>query len=592
MAGLLFLAFVLRLIYLSQIGGEDPIPSGTDMRTYHNYALQIINEGFPKESYYYSPLYPYFVGIVYFIFGADPATVRIVQSMIGILTLLLIYLIARKVFDRKVALYSLVLAVLYGIFLCYEGTLLVETLSCFLITLAIFLLLEPSRRNIILGGITLGLAALTRANILLFMPFILGWMLWDIKEPRKRIIAKFAILCLAVFLTILPCTIRNYIVSKRFVLISSNGPVNIWMGNNRYADGQYYVANLPFQKAHEKRVQEAVNERGDKAYLDDVWDFAKEKPFSFIKLQVNKFLLFWGSDEISNNVSYDWIKKVSSVLRLPFIIGFSVIAPLGLIGVFYSLRKRRYGVLLLVLFLLAYSIATTIVLVLSRYRLPIEPALLVFSGFAISFLYDYLKKREFKRLILPLALLLLFIGAMNAKRGLALVYPKIYPNGVYTETQDGLLIEDTSDIYRMGNGSNILDSSQAVLRKEIIIDRDPKTFNSAKLFLNARLIPRREATMILKVNGEGFYLDISDFMSLNPKEEFTTTMITCPLEIGCLKEGKNLFEIRIAEGGWFSVLIDSSFCYKRSSFKYSENNVPEEIDGEYRFSLWLQKAKK
>jgi len=590
-AGLLFLAFILRLIYLSQIEGEDPIRSGTDMRTYHNYAIQIINEGFPKEPYYYSPLYSYFVGTVYFIFGADPSNVRTVQSLLGILTLLFIYLITRKVFDKKAALYSLILAVLYGIFLCYEGTLLVETLSCFLITLAIFLLLEPLWRNIILGGIVLGLAALTRANILFIMPFILCWMILDIKEPKKRIIAKFAILSLAVFLTILPCTIRNYLVSKRFVFISTNGPVNIWMGNNRYANGQYYVANLPFQKAHEKKVQEAAKEKGDKAYLDDVWDFAKERPFSFIKLQVNKFLLFWGSDEISNNVSYDWVKRVSSVLRLPFIIGFSVIAPLGLIGAFYSLRKRRFRALLLVLFILAYSIATTIVLVLSRYRLPVEPVLLVFAGFSISFLYEYLKKREWKKLILPLTLLLLVIFVMNVKRGIALVYPNIFPNGVYTETQDGLLIEDISDIFRMGKGSCILDSSKADLRKELIIDRDPKTFNSAILFINARLIPNKKAMMILKVNGQGFYLDISDFMSLNPKEEFMATMITCPLDIGCLKEGKNLFELGVAEGGWLSVLIDSSFCYKRSSFRDSEEKAREEIDGEYLFSLWLQKAK-
>ena len=220
-----------------------------------------------------------------------------------------------------------------------------------------------------------------------------------------------------------------------------------------------------------------------------------------------------------------------------------------------------------------------------------EPVLLVFAGFSISFLYEYLKKREWKKLILPLTLLLLVIFVMNVKRGIALVYPNIFPNGVYTETQDGLLIEDISDIFRMGKGSCILDSSKADLRKELIIDRDPKTFNSAILFINARLIPNKKAMMILKVNGQGFYLDISDFMSLNPKEEFMATMITCPLDIGCLKEGKNLFELGVAEGGWLSVLIDSSFCYKRSSFRDSEEKAREEIDGEYLFSLWLQKAK-
>ncbi|MBU0568980.1 glycosyltransferase family 39 protein [bacterium] len=557
------------------------------MQTYHNYALAIINGNFPKEPYYYSPLYPYFVALVYYILEPNPLTVRTIQSILGILTCLLIYLIGKKVFSQKVGLISLSLSAIYGIFLCYEGTLLIETLSCFFILLSLFFLLKPSWRNIILGGIALGLASLTRASILLFIPFIFCWMILDIDEPKKRIIAKFALLSLVLSLTILPCTIRNYSVSKRFVLISTNGPISLWMGNNRYADGQYYTPTLPFQKAHAEMVQKKVKEKGDRAYFEDVLDFAKDSPLSFIRLQLKKFSLFWGTDEISNNISYEWVRSVSSVLRLPFIIGFSVVAPLGLMGAFFSLSKKRFGVMLLIFFLFAYSIATTIFFVLSRYRLPVEPVLLIFTGFSISFLYEDLKKRKLKRLILSLALLFLFICLLNARRGIALVYPKIFPDGVYTETQDGLFIQDTSDIHRMGKGPGLLNSSKASLRKELIINRDPKGFNSSLLFVDASLIPRREAMLIVKVNGEVFYTDISH--RIHPKEEFITTRISLPLNIEWLKEGKNLFELKVTEDGWLSVPIDSSFCYKRSSFRDSEEKESKKIKGEYQISLWLQK---
>ncbi|MDI6752705.1 MAG: glycosyltransferase family 39 protein [bacterium] len=585
--GLLFLALILRLIFLFQIKEIDLILAGSDMQTYHNYALAIIDGSFPKEPYYYSPLYPYFVALVYSILEPNPLTVRTIQAILGVLTCLLIYLIGKKVFDQKVGLISLFLSCLYGMFLCYEGILLIETLSCFLTTLSLFLLLKPSWRNIIFGGIALGLASLTRANILLFIPFIFCWMILDMDEPKKRIIAKFALLSLVLSLTILPCTIRNYLVSKRFVLISTSGPINFWMGNNRYADGQYYNPTLPFQIAHAESVQRKAKEKGDRAYLEDVLDFAKESPLSFIGLQLKKFFLFWGRDEIANNISYEWVRSVSSLLRLPFIIDFSIIAPLGLIGAFFSLRKRRFGVLLLILFLFAYSTATTIIFVLSRYRLPVEPILLIFSSFSISFLYGVLKKRDMRRLILFLALLFLFICLLNARRGFALVYPKIFTNGRYAETQEGLLIQDISDIHRIGKGPGLLDSPKDSLRKELIIDRDPKAFDSAILFIDASLIPRGEARLIIKVNEKELSTDISH--RIHPKEEFITTRISLPLNIEWLKKGKNLFELRVAEDGWLSVPIDSSFCYKRSSFRDSEEKESKEIKGEYQISLWLQK---
>jgi len=360
-----------------------------------------------------------------------------------------------------------------------KGALLIETLSCFLITLSLFLLLNPSFRRLSLAGIILGLASLTRANVLIFIPFIFCWMMMEVNEPKRRIIAKFGLLLLSLFLTILPVTIRNYMVSGKFILISTNGPINFWMGNNRYANGQYYTPTLPFQVRHAERIQQEVKEKGDKAYFADVLDFARKEPLSYIKLQLKKFLLFFGADEIANNTSYEWTRSIASVLRLPFIIDFSIILPLGLMGCFFSLYKRKFGTLLLVFFLFAYSISTIIFFVLSRYQLPIAPLLLVFSGFSLLSIYECLKKKDVKKLTYFLAVLIFFSCLLNANRGIAFFYPKISPKGAYIETEEGLLICDTSEIHRPGKGLGLLDSPRKSLKKKLIIDRNPEVFNSA-----------------------------------------------------------------------------------------------------------------
>ena len=103
-SGLLVLAFIFRLIYLSHLKVNDPSfyqpPPGTDMLTYHNYAQQILNVTFGKEPYYYGPLYYYFLALIYKIFGVDPYIAKLIQMMLGVGTSLLIYLIARKVFKN------------------------------------------------------------------------------------------------------------------------------------------------------------------------------------------------------------------------------------------------------------------------------------------------------------------------------------------------------------------------------------------------------------------------------------------------------------------------------------------------------------
>ncbi|MDI6752166.1 MAG: hypothetical protein QME07_04830, partial [bacterium] len=102
---------------------------------------------------------------------------------------------------------SLVISIFYGMFYIHEGVLLMESLVAFLNTISIFLLLrvedKPSYKNIAFAGITIGLSALARANILLFIPFILIWML-SISNFKK-----FSFLCLILLLTISPATIRN-----------------------------------------------------------------------------------------------------------------------------------------------------------------------------------------------------------------------------------------------------------------------------------------------------------------------------------------------------------------------------------------------
>ena len=71
------------------------------------------------------------------------------------------------------------------------------------------------------------------ANILLFLPFVLGWLLWrDANLPWKQRLLRTFPLLLGALLVIAPVSLRNYLVGNDWVLISSNAGINFFIGNN------------------------------------------------------------------------------------------------------------------------------------------------------------------------------------------------------------------------------------------------------------------------------------------------------------------------------------------------------------------------
>ncbi len=96
-----------------------------DSDGYHNMALSIINSGsFSYHKYMpfekikgdvsaeRTPGYPLFVSFVYFLFGVRPWLVILFQLLVNVGSLILIYVLAKKVFEKKIAIIA---ALLYAI---------------------------------------------------------------------------------------------------------------------------------------------------------------------------------------------------------------------------------------------------------------------------------------------------------------------------------------------------------------------------------------------------------------------------------------------------------------------------------------------
>jgi len=391
-------ALALRLIYLVQIHDNPTFKYPTLDARYHDEWAQAIADGqlTQPEAFFRAPLYPYLLGLVYYIFGHNFYAPRIGQHLIGSFGVVLLTLLAIRLFGKKFAVATGIFFATYASVIYFEGELLLDFLLISL-DLLLFIFLykakeNPSWSNWLIAGLWFGLSAITRPNILVFIPAVLFWI-WC--SFRKREVFKrqftFAVQFLVgVFLPILPVAVHNYQTEKPLVLIASQGGINFYIGNNPNAEG--YTSMMPGRLQTNWELADiramAKEETGrelSSAELSDFWyrkglAFWKSEPDDVFQLLLKKTYLFFTRFEISNNQDIYLFWKNSSLIRfLP--VGFWIIGPLGLLGIVFSFVNRRAR--LLSVFVLLYAASVIFFFVNARFRLPVLPFLTLFGVYAV-----------------------------------------------------------------------------------------------------------------------------------------------------------------------------------------------------------------
>lgn len=426
-AGVVVLALVPRIIYLTQIQRwplfYHPV---LDSRTQYKWATILLHTSGigNREVLAKAPLYSYFLAFHQWVFVEGPESLfaaRLLQLLLGAAICGLTYLLGRHVFGRPVGLAAGVLAALYSPAVYREGQLLDTAIATFLTVTFLLVLLRvverPTRGAWFGAGLLLGVLALTRPNLLLLAVLAVALMAaWVTRgEGAKRWVALAGVFLLGLVLPIIPITARNYLLIRKFVPISATGGINLYTGNNPNADG---YSPIPSGIAWERTWYQAIRAgRTDSRAQDAYWReqafrFWRERPAQALALLAKKVYLYWNAYEIPNNVSYEWGRTHSSVLRmLP--LTFAVIGPLGLLGIALSARRSR-AAWLLALFVLTQMAAVVVFFVCGRYRMPALPVVCVFAGFVLAELGRLVQERGWGRLALGLVGLAAFAVLVNS----------------------------------------------------------------------------------------------------------------------------------------------------------------------------------
>jgi len=150
---------------------------------------------------------------------------------------------------------------------------------------------------VIAAGLCMGLAALTQPGYMLFPIVILGFEMLRGKSVLWAI-GRTAIFSIALIAAILPWTYRNYLVSHRMILISTNGGSVFYRANNPLANANYSVeGEVPLPKD-----EVAADRLGYK--LADEW--IAHHPGAFVALMFRKQIVFLGDDALG---AYETLKR-------------------------------------------------------------------------------------------------------------------------------------------------------------------------------------------------------------------------------------------------------------------------------------------
>lgn len=374
------------------------------------------------------PLYPVFLGIIYFIFGWHVKVVFIIQAIIGIVTPLLVYLIAREFFETKISLLAAAITAFYPSFIAYSGRLMTENLFLPLLALVIYFVIrlrrDASVKTGILTGVSLGLALLTRGVVMpmLILVPVYAVFIGGRKQIISRIPGALLIVC-STLIVLSPLVIRNYIHFGKFFFVSSkSGPIlrmsfGYWPAGHFFELDRAYAYvdsvgrdNAEIEVFHSilvednlfgyKGMQQALpyiypnidmpedEDEFSDFMLNDVKQMITANPMILVVKTVREFLRFW---HFLND-------------RGGYVIGYGLMLPFFLVGL-WLLRKRWWELApLLAFFIYTWGIET-LFMSAARFRMPFETVMIVIGAYCIYEMFTKLKP-----LFKPILITVLVLG--------------------------------------------------------------------------------------------------------------------------------------------------------------------------------------
>ncbi|MCY2961729.1 MAG: glycosyltransferase family 39 protein [Planctomycetota bacterium] len=407
-------ALAVRVVYVLQSRASPLFDAPQMDALYHvEWARALVRgEDYQPGPFFRAPAYPWFLAGMTWLFGDNLLAPRLVQAVIGAGSCALVHALGARLFDRRTGLVSAAIASVYAMLVYFEGELLLPVLEIPTCLAAVLFAVRfgerPGPRRAAFAGLALGIAAIVRPNVLLWGVVVGLWIVARGGAPLAQRLRQSALYGLATLVPILPITAYNAIVGRDLVLISTQGGVNFWIGNNPTSDGSTAIApgTRPdwWGGFHDTVAQaEAAEGRALKPsevsgyYSARAWAWIASEPVAAVRHLAWKLWLYWTDHELGNNQDEVYFAREFGPILRWSPVGFGLVAPLGILGLVFAARRWR-SVGPAWLFVPAWCASVVAFFVCARFRIPMMPVLGVFAAHALVVGWATVRARRWRGL--------------------------------------------------------------------------------------------------------------------------------------------------------------------------------------------------
>lgn len=335
-----------------------------------------------------TPVFPYLLASIFALFGAytkaAALTILALNSLFSALTCIPIYFLARRSFGLQTAT-GAVWAWAFFPYAVYfsAGSMWYHTLVALLLTLLLLTAsyLESSTRIWMWAGFGFlwGVAALTTPVVLGVLPFLGGWLCYRLSREKRSWKIPVATAAFALFVTIAPWLVRNYLVFHRPVFLKDNFWMEVCVGN---VGNALHWWNGAVHPAGSNAEMSEFRQLGEQGYMvakhQQALAFIGSHPGIYLWRTVRRIVYMWTgfwslSPEYLRGEPFD-------LANIGFCTAFTVLAMAGLRKAF---SRSREAVMPYALVLLAFPLVYYLTHSEIPYRLPIEPELVILASFAV-----------------------------------------------------------------------------------------------------------------------------------------------------------------------------------------------------------------
>lgn len=515
----------------------------------------IINGTF-KGAFYYQPFYyAAFLPAILLLFGQNIWAVITAQAILGGITVFFAAWGAKILFNEKSGIVCALLTALSNVLIFYTPFHKIATLQTFLVTIFTFFLIlafkdEKERlRYWICAGIFLGMGCAARGNLYIMLTGLIPLIIW--KFPIKKSIIRIGVIIGMTIVMQLPFIIYNSIQEKRLCGSSTASAAVLALGNTPEAPPG--GLDLPYPESYHVFMK---NEKTRSVPLQ-ILDYLFAEPLAYMEFTFRKVMFFYDEQDLPNNVNL-------TLQGGPFLnnnifgwVGWILILSIG--GIFFNLKRifkeHDFGTLIVISNIIFYGLSISMFYNLARFRAPILPSMAMAGGIFAIQLYEKVRARDFKKVILALCggiiIAVAFAPAYRSYEKYIMRF--VRPNGTHITALSGQkAVFDYGPFYFGGH-------TVAEVKEGDIIE---KTFSGIPGNAKGVLIinPCLFKSVLLEANGKRIYWTDSKTQSLS---------IPCQLQ-----NGKITIRLLRLNTEIPAMMIDSQRNYGRSFLN------GKEIDGE------------